>query len=711
MRQRISVETAPSVACVSHDLLMRNGAQCETVAGSKGLAGHNRQSYAALLHCFLDLWGNRVESNSRSSILARQQQAPAFSGGSLSRVRSGFRPDIEGLRAIAVLPVVFNHVGLRGFWGGYVGVDIFFVISGYLITGILLREAATSTFSVAAFYRRRVARIFPALFCMLFVTSILCVAVMLPGELIRYAKSLAATTLFSSNMLFYAEAGYFEPAARLKPLLHTWSLAIEEQFYIFWPLLIILLSRTTGRYFRWTFIGVTTVSLVASVAMVNADKSAAFYLLPSRAWELGLGALLNLYPACPANRIARELMAVCGLAAVTWAIHYYGETTAFPGLAALLPCIGAAFLIATGAASTYCSRLLACAPLRFVGKISYSVYIWHWPIIVLAEIGMFLPKTLSTILGEAVLSLIVGYVSWLLIEQPARRLFVDMSNAAVLKIGGAAIVTSICVSAAMAVDGGLSFRFTPQEIKLAAYEDMNGDKDYRADTCFAVGSFKIDEPNCLAKKLSNLPSVALIGDSHAAHYWPGLSRYQRQFNVLQATMTGCKPVIYPAGLGKCETFFRHMLTDWTIANRPDLVVLAARWREEDLPMLRETLTFMTTHHQKVLLVGPVPQYNTALPRLLVFADLRKRADLADQSHDMDVFAVDDQIARIARSSGVPYLSMVHRWCDGIHCRVWAAPNVPMQFDYGHLTVGGSIVAAKDVSSAISSILSAARTPG
>ena len=206
-----------------------------------------------------------------------------------------YRPDIDGLRALAVTPVVLNHAGVPGFWGGYVGVDIFFVISGYLITKVLLNDIEAETYSIAKFYRRRILRIFPALFAVLAFTTVLAVMFMLPGELRRYASSLTGAAAFFSNIVFFLETGYFEPAARMKPLLHTWSLAIEEQFYVLWPLLVTVLATYRMTALRAAIVAVCVISFAIAVFLVEHNQSAAFYLLPSRAWELGIGGLLAVF--------------------------------------------------------------------------------------------------------------------------------------------------------------------------------------------------------------------------------------------------------------------------------------------------------------------------------------------------------------------------------------------------------------------------------
>ncbi len=617
---------------------------------------------------------------------------PMGETGTASAAAHGYRPDIDGLRALAVIPVVLNHIGVRGFHGGYVGVDIFFVISGFLITGILVDDLAAGQHSIARFYRRRVLRIFPALFAVLAaVTAISCVT-MLPGELIRYARSLAATTWFGSNILFYSETSYFAPASDIKPLLHTWSLAIEEQFYILWPLLLAAIGPARRALLRLTIVAVTIASFAAALAMVAGDKSAAFFLLPARAWELSLGALLATSAVTIKRRWLNELLGVAGVCMILYCIKAYSETTPFPGAGALLPCVGAALLLLTGASGTLVGRLLSLGPAVFVGRISYSLYLWHWPVIVMATIALFLPATPAVMAAEAAVSLALAWLSWRFIEQPFRRGVSGWRTPRVLIGGAAAIAVALVIAFGIIAAGGAAWRFTPRQLAVGAYEDLDGDRLYRSGTCFAVGPHdKFDAAHCLARGDVAKPALVVLGDSHAAHLWPGLALQRARFDVLQATKAGCKPVLYPASeRGTCQRFFRDMLGRWLPAHPPDVLLLAARWRESDLTLLEKTLADPRVRAAHPVLIGPIPQYATSLARLLVFANRRGDPALPERALDREVFATDRRMRAIAARHGVPYVSLVAALCrKGPDCREWAAPGIPLQFDYGHLTAEGS----------------------
>lgn len=639
---------------------------------------------ARLLH-------GQIGTRRPGALLARLASAMTNPVPSSSR----HRQDIDGLRAIAIVPVVLNHMGLRGVWGGYVGVDVFFVISGFLITGNIAEGARAGRHSIADFYRRRILRIFPALFAMLTVSWAVALAVMLPAELARHGRAMLGATWFASNWLFNAEAGYFEPAARLKPLLHTWSLAIEEQYYILWPLLLPPLIRRAPRAVLPITALVIAGSLTLSILGTRSDPQGAYYLLPARAWELGMGAFVALLPPPALPRLLREALAVCGLGAILGAAHWLTEASAFPGWLALWPCGGAALLILTGRQGTWVARLLSTAPFTAIGRISYSLYLWHWPVIVFAGIGLFLAPTPAVMAAElaAMLALAAGSTRW--IERPFRHGSWPVRR--VLTGGAIAMAGSSALALVLIISHGLPARFTPAQRAVAAWAAFDGDAAYRRGTCFAVGPrMAFAAGTCLATPTPAahpLPDLLVLGDSHAAHLWPGLARHRDRFDVLQATHTGCRPLLYPAPGDACQALMRAMLGPWLATHRPALVLLAARWQPGDLPLLEHTLADPVVRAADPVVVGPVPQYPAGLPRLLVMADARPAPDLPARSRDPQVDETDRALRLLTARMGVRYVSMINLLCRGATCQTWAAPGVPMQFDYGHFTTAGSAVAA------------------
>lgn len=298
-----------------------------------------------------------------------------------------YRPEIDGLRAVAVLPVILFHAGVTQMSGGYVGVDVFFVISGFLITGILVRELDAGQFSLLGFYERRARRILPALFLVLSVTGIFGAFVMLPYELAALGRGLVAVIFFMSNVLFWRESGYFAAASELNPLLHTWRLAVEEQYYILFPLLLWACWRWFPRGVIPLLVLATIGSLVLAELLSVRMPSANFYLLPTRAWELLAGSLTAIYllrRSAPGGWLA-EGLSVGGLAAIIFAILTYASATPFPSLWALAPVLGTVAIIVGANSGTMVGRLLSTTPFVGIGLISYSAYLWHQPLFAFAR--------------------------------------------------------------------------------------------------------------------------------------------------------------------------------------------------------------------------------------------------------------------------------------------------------------------------------------
>ena len=607
---------------------------------------------------------------------------------------TNYRSDIDGLRALAVLPVVLFHAGVRGFNGGFVGVDIFFVISGFLITGVILSEYDRGQFSIKRFYYRRVLRLFPALFVMIAVVGVLAAWVLLPGELENFANSVLATTFFFSNVLFYAKTGYFAPAAQTMPLLHTWSLAVEEQFYLFWPLLIGL-PFLRGSWKLRIAVALTVLSFVLSVVWLRYDRAATFYLVPSRIWELGIGAILALAPRIDlSNRVLRESIAAFGVLLILISVRFLNSTVPFPGEMALMPCIGAASIIlAGGAGSTLTSRGLSSPPVVFVGKISYSVYLWHWPVILFAQTVLLLEQTTTNRSIEIAVSLLLGAASWRWVERPFREPKKRTASVdAVLVRAGFVMATFAIASVAVLLSKGLPGRFTPAELQLASYENYDGDRKYDAGKCFIVDlSERYDPAACLHRREGRL-SMLLVGDSHAAHLLPGLRAEMPDVDILQANVAGCQPIITPfvSPEEACVSMLRTVLETWLPKNKVDVVALAGRWNAQQIPIIVATVKKLTEMADKVVVIGPAPEYTTILPRLLVSE--QRSSSPAARGLVMQRFAVDRQMALDVGKTSARYIPLIQLLCPQAVCRTLASPGIPMEFDYGHFTEEGSRVA-------------------
>ena len=343
-----------------------------------------------------------------------------------------YRAEIDGLRALAVLPVILFHAGFEWFSGGFVGVDVFFVISGYLITTIIISEMAEGKFSIVNFYERRARRILPALFFVMAACLPFAWLWLTPNDLKDFGQSLVAVSIFSSNILFWLESGYFDTAAELKPLLHTWSLAVEEQYYILFPIFLMLTWRLG---IKWVLVLLSVVFLLSlGVAQWSAYKypSAAFFLLPARGWELLIGVFAAFYlkynPHLKSHTL-NQTLSLFGFGMIVYAIFAFDETTPFPSFYALIPTIGTGLLILCAVPKTFIHKLLSLRFIVGIGLISYSAYLWHQPLLAFARHRIIGDISDITLVGLCIASLLFAWISWRFIEAPFRNKKVFNRNA------------------------------------------------------------------------------------------------------------------------------------------------------------------------------------------------------------------------------------------------------------------------------------------
>ena len=507
---------------------------------------------------------------------------------------SQHRPDIDGLRAIAVLAILFFHAEFRWALGGFRGVDMFFVISGFLITGILLREQSAGRFSLASFYERRARRILPALFVTL--AWVTCVAywLLMPVDLRVFGQTLTAIVVFASNVLFWKRAGgtdfYFEPSAHLNPLLHTWSLGVEEQFYLVFPLLLWLVWRFWPSRVLAVMVSLALTSFIFSSLIdgewglgMPAYREANFYLLPSRVWQLGLGAIV----ACLAHRDdlrgldgpRRTLMAWTGLALVAYSLLAYDVSDyRFPSIWALPATIGTALVLAFGQ-GTSAGRVLSLRPLVAIGLISYSVYLWHQPLFAFAHY-----VSLSAGLSGAVTwslcgaSLVIAWASWRLVETPFR------SRA---RVSRAALVGPSVVGAVLLVSAGLAMAFMKAPPLLGRLVASQGLLDTLTTSALpgtamrdcAVGTLA-DVGCALDPSSSARPRVLVFGDSHAGALLPAFRRLSQDASV-QGRLVAlrlCPPLLDVLAVEETACLaLQTRVLEFARRERVSDVFLVARW--------------------------------------------------------------------------------------------------------------------------------------
>lgn len=467
----------------------------------------------------------------------------AISGGRIIRP-AYYRADIDGLRALAVLPVILFHYHIAPFSGGFIGVDIFFVISGFLITSLIHGEISQGKFSIARFYERRVRRIFPALFFVLAASAIAAGILFFPYDLQHFGASLEATIVFGSNFLFNATAGYWDTVAQRKPLLHTWSLAVEEQYYLVFPAILFLAAKGGEKIQRIAIAAILVLSLALSIWGVRAAPTSAFYLLPYRAWELMLGGVIAIGGiAAPKARWLREALCLLGLLLILTSIFAYTSETRFPGEAAIAPCLGAALLIFAGDGPSAISALLASPPLRAIGLISYSLYLWHWVILVFSKYALFRELDAVETAAMIALSFAMAALSWRFIELPFRDRK-NFSRRSIFLMALAASLVGIGIGAVYSYSNGLPQRYPPRIQRIiAAQSDLRYPK---ADGCLdRRDRFSAESTLCRVGDPAAHPSFALWGDSHAGMMLPVIAEaaIAKHRGGIYAEKSSCPPLL------------------------------------------------------------------------------------------------------------------------------------------------------------------------
>ncbi|MBB4857244.1 peptidoglycan/LPS O-acetylase OafA/YrhL [Novosphingobium chloroacetimidivorans] len=606
------------------------------------------------------------------------------------------RPEIDGLRSFAILPILLLHCGVPGLRGGFVGVDVFFVISGYLITAIIHSEIAGGSFSLARFYRRRIVRILPALVLMIAVVLALGCAILLPIPLRDLGRSAAATAAFGSNIYFYATVDYFY--SDLTPLVHTWSLAVEEQFYVLYPLLLMATRKLSRERLVVLLAALSVASLAVGGYFAMTDPAAGFYLLPARVWELLAGALVALgaYP-----RVSRRWAAVLswfGLLAILACVVAIKPSWPFP-VPFALPVAGSALMLIAYSPGTVVARVLSWTPLRWIGLISYSLYLWHRPIIALYLQGRSEVLTIQDALVLLPLCFAAAIASYLLVERPALRRW--RSGTGLLPHAWAVLTLGVVAAAGLLIAAQAErIRPLPPEVaRVAGYLRFDktpaGRAQYATDRCFALPTHRPNDPACLLPEAGR-DNVLLVGDSHAAQLSQALSRAIAPAHLMQATAAGCRPVLEGRGLASCRTLTLQALKHADLA-RISAVVLAGRWFASDAPLLADTVRALRARGaRRVIVVGPVVEYDADVPDLLARSMLAHDFTRMEQVRLADRAPLDRTLRKVASEAGARYVSHFAIECPQGRCLLFTADGGPRHIDHSHLTP----LAAQPVAEAI-----------
>ncbi len=620
--------------------------------------------------------------------------------------KPSYRPDIDGLRAIAVLSVLFYHAGIPGFPGGFVGVDIFFVISGFLITGIVWSELQEGSFSLRDFYIRRMKRIFPALFALLLLSSIAATVLLIPRDLAKFGETVKATVLFYSNFYWYNHTDYFDAPAIDNPLLHTWSLAVEEQFYAFWPLILALLSRRVSiKVVIYVTFGLSLISLTYAEAMLPDYPREAFFYPWGRIWELLTGAALAVSPAAlPRGKLA-TVLAATGLAAIALAVSVYNPSSVFPGLRALLPCGGAALIIAAGSPSNPLSRVLAAEPVRRIGLISYSLYLIHWPLFSFARLYVTEELSLALRLGLVTASVCAAYASWRWIETPLRRAPLPR-----LRVAGAAAAAMSCLLIA-----GISFSVSQGFPSRIGSNVLSIQPEGRAifSYCRDLKMFKATRSQAceLGEDKGGAYDFVLWGDSHARHFAPAISElaYARKLSGVMFARAGCHPFLEDPHTDTGCREFNATVSRWAQHRPLKLAILAGRWltqgrrlrayAEDDSAAdnsggLAKTLDFLTRKGMIVSVLDQVPEFpvevGSCVSRAQYFGrDFRACATQPAALYESRHQVLNDYFLFLHKSYSFSLASANELICNSQECRAYDGETLLMR-DSQHLAEPGAL---------------------
>jgi peptidoglycan/LPS O-acetylase OafA/YrhL len=607
-----------------------------------------------------------------------------------------YRPDIDGLRAVAVVSVIFYHARLTLVSGGFVGVDIFFVISGFLITSILMQEMERGRFSILSFYDRRIRRIFPALFAVLSFVAITGCLIFPDRQLKELSDALVATVLFASNILFWRRYGYFNESASTQPVIHTWSLAVEEQFYIVFPILLFALFR----WFRRRDL-IAILIIAALVSLAGSEWAAyrfpkmAFYLAPFRAWELLLGSLvaLGFFPPIRAQWF-RETMALAGAGCIVWSIFLFTSRTVFPGFNALVPCIGTALIIHSGRhGSSKISRCLSFGPVVFVGLISYSLYLWHWPLFVFAQLYNFGDLSITQVYGVIALTFVLAALTWRYIESPFRRKQLFAEKTALFRAATIAIALGLLIGTAGHATRGWAARLPPDARRL---ESAEGNFNKRRNEChnsdLRVTSY---EQKCVYGTPGIVPHYAIWGDSHAAELVTALGDIAAAHGqaILQISYSNCAPSFgdeAPTGI-RCRDHNNAVFRKLAADRSKQLVFLNSRYTEDfSEDGFRAVVEGLRAAGKKVVVVYPFPSADNSVPVLLTSAVMRGRdprtlsiSYVKYKKEKAKAFAFLDSLPR-----DITRIYPHQRLCTETGCAMME-DGIPLYFDSNHISIAGA----------------------
>lgn len=616
-----------------------------------------------------------------------------------------YRKEIDGLRAISVLAVMLFHAKIPLFYGGFIGVDVFFVISGYLITQIILTQMQAGRFSLIQFYDRRARRILPALFAMIFICLPLAWLIMInPADFKDFCKSVFAIPLFVSNVLFWRESGYFDISANLKPFLHTWSLAVEEQYYLFFPLYLLAVWKAHAKLVWLLTISLAILSLIFAQWGSTHQPVFNFYWLPSRAWELLAGAMIPISRAAfkntdtsfPSFKGVSECMGLIGLVLIMSSIFLMNEQMLWPSVWTTIPVAGTVLILLFSSSLTFAGRLLSITPLVGIGLISYSAYLWHQPLFAFARY-QFDDLTLLSRTVLLIVALVLGWLSWKFIETPFRDK--NRFTTKQIFIGAlACMVFFVSVGLTGYLRDGFLYRISSKDEPVFTYSMKTFMQDIRGDRCFIQlqsSSYKYAS-ECSASSPLETPAM-LWGDSHAAALYTGFKK--RLGAVHQYTAGSCPPLFWSVKERPGCIALNQNVMEEIQRIKPGVIYLEANWfgyagdplsAAKAIKQIREWIPGV-----RFVMIGNVPNWPRGLPR-----EVLQSMHTFDQElyapMPMSMLSVlkdsDKRLAEFAREQGIDFVSALDLVCKQQGCLAIAVTDHGPRltaFDRSHLTRAGS----------------------
>ncbi len=631
-----------------------------------------------------------------------------------------YRKEIDGLRAVAVLPVLLYHAGFHSFSGGFVGVDVFFVISGFLITGIILQALSTGQFSLLDFYERRARRILPALFVVMLVALLVSWWLLPAKDMKSFSSALVAVSVFASNILFRITTNYFDATSDLNPLIHTWSLSVEEQYYMLFPLLVCWLWKRQKPWLFPTLLILFVLSLVYAHTHVIPQPVKTFFLLPSRTWELLLGAMAATWlfshgqPRLPI--MVQQMLALLGLTLIIASVWLFDDHVPTPSLYTLAPTLGAMCLLVFATGETWIGKWLGQRWLVGIGLISYSAYLWHQPLFALARHALIEELTVVKYLSLIVVSLMLAYFSWKYIETPFRnRQRISRRQLITCTVGAA--VFFISVGLAGFFSKGFAFRLSPEKaVFLDYFENAMPQMRYfqRAGILQAyriqcdfydIEKSKLGESTsqpvaqiaeeCYLPDPNKAHRVMLWGDSHAQHLYGGLSQHiGKDWQILQVASSGCTPKLQfkqnPDDYCDTSNWFAWQTM---LKAKPEVVVIAQNKQHQPDILEKIAATLHAHGVKRVLLVGPGPHWRRDLPKLVTYWLWKSTPQRTLFGVDTHYMVHDQHMQKVfAHSPSLEYVSMMDTFCNHSGCLVYVGADRLTgltTWDYGHLTPAAS----------------------